>query len=94
MATKKPKARTKSRRRTQTLYFTASWCGPCQAMHRLLHKHPDLLALIEIVDIDENVALAEEYGIRAVPTLVRPDGERVEGSMGLRELRAFLAAEG
>ena len=59
---------------------------------RLPHEHPDLMALVELIDIDENEALAKKHRIRAVPTFVRPDGERRVGGMPLTELRAFLRA--
>lgn len=50
-------------------------------MHRMLREHPDLMALVELIDIDENEALAKQHRIRAVPTSVRADGERKVGGM-------------
>jgi thiol-disulfide isomerase/thioredoxin len=106
MASKKSASRTASKKTTtkraaararptsgaaeRTKYFTASWCPPCQLMHRMLEKHPDLKAQLEILDVDEHEALAERYDIDAVPTFVRPDGRRRSGAMTARELRAFL----
>jgi thiol-disulfide isomerase/thioredoxin len=76
----------------RTKYFTASWCGPCQLVHRMLAKHPDLAARLEVIDIDEHEALADRYEIQAVPTFVRPDGKRESGALSAKELRAFLGA--
>lgn len=75
----------------RTKCFTASWCGPCQLVHRMLAKHPDLAARLEVIDIDEDEALAHRYEIQAVPTFVRPDGARESGAMNAKELRAFLS---
>ena len=74
----------------RTKYFTASWCGPCQLVHRMLAKHPDLAMRLDVIDIDEDEALADRYEIQAVPTFVRPDGRRESGAMNARELREFL----
>jgi thiol-disulfide isomerase/thioredoxin len=74
----------------RTKYFTASWCPPCQLVHRMLAKHPDLAARLEVIDVDAHEALAERYGVDAVPTFVRPDGVRETGAMTVKELRAFL----
>lgn len=76
----------------RTKYFTASWCGPCQLVHRMLGKHPDLAARLEVIDVDEHEALADRYEIQAVPTFVRPDGRRESGAMNAKALRAFLDA--
>lgn len=74
----------------RTKYFTASWCPPCQLVHRMLARHPDLAARLEVIDVDEHEALADRYEVQAVPTFVRPDGARESGAMSARELRAFL----
>lgn len=74
----------------RTKYFTASWCPPCRVMHRLLARHPDLAARLEILDVDEHEALADAHDIDCVPTFVRPDGVRRSGPMTAKELRAFL----
>lgn len=52
--------------------FTASWCGPCQAIapavDTLAAQHPGI-ACAE-VDIDKNQSLAQSYGVSAVPTFL------------------------
>lgn len=53
--------------------FFATWCGPCRVQGPILEqvksKLGDSVNIIKI-DIDRNEALANEYGIRSVPTLV------------------------
>jgi hypothetical protein len=56
----------------------------------MLAMNPDLAARLEVIDIDENEALADKYEIQAVPTFVRPDGTRGSGAMSAKVLRAFL----
>lgn len=58
------------------LRFTASWCQPCKILEANLER-ADLKMPIEVIDIDQNQVLANEYGIRSVPTLVLLD-ENVE----------------
>jgi thioredoxin 1 len=68
----------------QLLKFSASWCGPCKALSKVL-ENVDLkdIELVEI-DIDENTDKAVEYGIRSVPTLVlMEDGKEVRRKTGL-----------
>ena len=54
------------------LYFTASWCGPCQKIKPMLIKLAEGLDNSKIkffmIDIDENDEIAEKFKIRGVPT--------------------------
>ena len=54
------------------LRFTASWCGPCKSLAMNL-ENANLGLPIEVVDIDIHSDVAQEYGIRSVPTLVMLD---------------------
>ncbi len=62
--------------------FHATWCPPCRALaptvDDLARTHADRLRVAK-VDIDENPALVERFGIASVPTLLLlRDGEVVE----------------
>jgi len=58
------------------LRFTASWCQPCKTLAANLER-AELKLPIEVIDIDVNEDIANQYGIRSVPTLVLLD-ENIE----------------
>ncbi|HEX8441394.1 thioredoxin [Archangium sp.] len=53
--------------------FTAAWCGPCRAINptveALATQYKGRVKVTK-VDIDDNQATAQAYGIRSVPTLL------------------------
>ena len=58
------------------LRFTASWCQPCKTLAANLER-AELNLPIEVIDIDVQEDIANQYGIRSVPTLVLLD-ENIE----------------
>jgi len=53
--------------------FWAPWCGPCQMMGPIIEELSSEMgekAKIGKVNIDENPAIAEKYGIMSIPTII------------------------
>jgi thioredoxin 1 len=53
--------------------FHATWCGPCKTLAPILDqlksKKGQALRILKI-DVDKNPAIADQLGIRGVPTLI------------------------
>ena len=53
--------------------FWSTWCGPCRMMAPVVDaiaKEKDGEVKVCKVNIDENQALAEKYGVMSIPTFV------------------------
>ena len=73
--------------------FWAEWCGPCKMIAPILDEIADEQGdsvKISKVNVDENPAIAQQFGIMSIPTiLVFRDGEldkRIVGAKGKAQL--------
>lgn len=77
--------------------FWAEWCGPCRAIAPVLEElSAELAGKLKIVkvNVDEAPDLAQQFGIRSIPTLlVYKDGvvaAQMVGSMPKSALKAKI----
>ena len=76
------------------LDFYADWCGPCRMVAPILHEiaeeRPDVI--VGKINVDEEEALAEAFGVYSIPTLVvMKDGKVVRQTSGARPKAQLLA---
>lgn len=53
--------------------FYADWCGPCQTQTPILESlaaNQGNRVKVVKVDVDKNPGLAQQFGVRSIPTLV------------------------
>ena len=67
--------------------FYADWCGPCKIqdpiLEKLENKFGDKIEFKKI-NVDDNLQLANKYGIRVVPTLILEcNGKIIEHYIGV-----------
>ena len=67
--------------------FWAEWCGPCKIMNPIieeLEKELEGQAKFEKVNVDENQALAQKYGVMSIPTyVIEKEGKEVGRKIGV-----------
>ena len=77
----------------RVIKFSASWCQPCKNLSKVIEDVESDIPISEI-DIDDKPELAQEFGIRGVPTLImleeNVEVKRRSGSMSKGELEAWL----
>jgi thioredoxin 1 len=74
--------------------FHADWCGPCQMMEPAVEAvAAESDAAVVKVDVDVHQALAAEYGVQGIPTLlVFAGGELVDRMVGAQSEDALIDA--
>lgn len=76
--------------------FWAEWCGPCKMIAPVLDElagEYDGRVKIGKVNVDNDQALAAQYNVRAIPTLlIFKQGDVAEQVVGLRSKRDLAAS--
>ena len=78
------------------LDFFATWCGPCKMvspiLEQLAEEYPD--KKICKIDVDKEPALAQQFGVMSIPTLLlMKDGvivNKMVGAGSKKKLEEFL----
>ncbi len=78
---------------TIILDFYADWCAPCRmigpVLEQITEENPDIK--IVKVDVDNNMELAQRYGVRGIPALfVLKEGKTVAQRAGFMPKAALL----
>ena len=76
------------------LDFWAPWCGPCRMVvpmvEEIAQERPDIL--VGKVNVDEELELANQFGIMSIPTLVvMENGKVISRVTGARPKSAILS---
>jgi thioredoxin 1 len=77
--------------------FCADWCGPCRMLDETTWKdaavQAELARFVCVkVNVDENQAVAQKYGINGIPTIIAmtPDGKVLHQETGYVEAKDMV----
>jgi len=66
-------------------YFSAKWCGPCKVFKPVMEELSQEGYLIQFIDGDEEMKLANQYGIRSIPTtVIEEEDKEIRRIVGVR----------
>lgn len=74
--------------------FWADWCGPCQMVAPVVEEIANEVTDVKIakVNVDEEMELAQKYGVMSIPTMVLiKNGEVVNTTVGAQPKEDILA---
>ena len=80
--------------KTVLLDFFATWCGPCRMIapfiEEIANERDDII--VGKINVDEEPALAEAFGVFSIPTLVvLKNGKVTKQAAGARPKESILA---
>ena len=80
--------------KTVLVDFYATWCGPCKMMAPIIESiASELEGKVKVckVDTDQNLELAQKYGIMSIPTImIFKGGEVIKTFIGLTDKNEIL----
>ena len=81
------------------LYFTADWCAPCKQTKPIVEElnREQIMAKFFIIDVDSEIEMTQDFGIRSVPTFVvmkdNKEVHRVTGAKTRQQLEELIRYE-
>lgn len=74
--------------------FWAEWCGPCRVQIPILDEVSAEIgdkAVVGKVNVDEELELAQKFGIQSIPTLILfKDGAPIDIMVGIQQKEALV----
>jgi len=79
----------------RAIYFTASWCQPCKTFAPILYAVAAANGVaVQKVDVNENPALANEWHVMTLPTVLWVKDDAVQavqvGPLGEKALMKYV----